>query len=147
MRTSEHSVSISASPEAVWDVYVDPSRIPEWQTGSPSIEQAHGRAGEPGSSYVSRRGPGSARTTVLTADRPRRLVTRTRAYLGLEFEVDSLLVPEADGTLLTLRVQTWWPRGLRWVGRVVERAILSSAEASQELGNLKALVEHGAAPA
>jgi hypothetical protein len=65
----------------------------------------------------------------------------------LESEVDSLPVPEADGTLVTLRVQTWWPRGLRWLGRVIERAILSSADASRELGNLKALVEHGAAPA
>ena len=145
-RTAEYAVSIAASPAAVWDVYVDPVRIPDWQTGSPSIEQVDGTAGELGSSYVSRRGAGSAHTTVVTSDRPRRLVTRTNAYLGLELEVDSRLEPRADGALLVLRVRTWWPRGLRWLGRIIERAILSSAEASRELRNLKVLVEQGAGP-
>jgi uncharacterized protein YndB with AHSA1/START domain len=71
MGTIDYSVWIHASPDDVWVVYVDPSRIPEWQTGSPVIEEIHGAADQPGSSYVSRRRPGAARTTVVEVDRPR----------------------------------------------------------------------------
>ena len=58
MGAVDYPVWIKASPEQVWRVYVDPSRIPEWQTGSPVIEEVHGSADPPGSSYVSRRRPG-----------------------------------------------------------------------------------------
>ena len=50
MGAVDYSVWIKASPEQVWRVYVDPSRIPEWQTGSPVIEEVHGSADQPGSS-------------------------------------------------------------------------------------------------
>jgi uncharacterized protein YndB with AHSA1/START domain len=35
MGTIDYSVWIQASPEDVWWIYIDPIRIPEWQTGSP----------------------------------------------------------------------------------------------------------------
>ena len=63
MGTLEHAVCIQAPPDAVWSVYVDPSRIPDWQTGSPVIEDVRGSGGAPGSTYISRRGPGAATTT------------------------------------------------------------------------------------
>lgn len=47
MGAVDYSVWIKASPEQVWRVYVDPSRIPEWQTGSPVIEEVHGSADQP----------------------------------------------------------------------------------------------------
>jgi uncharacterized protein YndB with AHSA1/START domain len=133
--TLEHAVWIQAPPDAVWSVYADPSRIPEWQTGSPVIEDVRG------STYVSRRGLGAATTTVLEAERPRRLVTETRAYLGLRFTVVSTLEARDDGTRLRLRVDTHWPRGLGLLGRLVELAVLNRREAEKELGQLKALVE------
>ena len=37
MGTHEHSVWIRARPEDVWGTYVDPARLPEWQTGAPVI--------------------------------------------------------------------------------------------------------------
>ncbi|MCU1519338.1 MAG: hypothetical protein JWQ75_4059 [Pseudarthrobacter sp.] len=144
MGALEYSVWINARPEDVWRTYCDPSRLSEWQTGSPVIADIQGSGDQPGSTYTSARGPGTARTTVLTADPPRRIVTMTAAYFGLKFDVDTHLVPEADGTLLRLRAETHWPRGLGLVGKVVERAILGGSEAGRELANLKALVEREA---
>jgi len=122
--THEHSVWIRARPEDVWGTYVDPARLPEWQTGAPVIADIHGSADRPGSSYTSARGPGTARTTVLSADPPHRIVTRTTAYFGLKFDVDTRLQPEANGMLLLLRAETHWPHGLGLLGKLIERAIL-----------------------
>ena len=141
MGAVDYSVWIKASPEQVWRVYVDPSRIPEWQTGSPVIEEVHGSAEQPGSSYVSRRRPGAARTTVTKADKPSLLTTMTEAYFGLRFDVRSSLTPQSGGTLLELHVETHWPRGLGLLGRLLEAAILSPREGRKELGRLKALIE------
>jgi uncharacterized protein YndB with AHSA1/START domain len=137
----EYSVWINASPEDVWRSYVDPTRIPDWQTGKPVIGDVQGAPGEPGSTYVSRRGPLVAQTTVLTADAPRELVTWTDAYLGLQFEVASRLIERSGGTDLRLRATTHWRRGLGPVGRIVELAVLSPREARKELAMLKAFVE------
>jgi deazaflavin-dependent oxidoreductase (nitroreductase family) len=135
-----HTVWIRAEPDAVWDVYADPRRIPEWQTGSPVIEELHGE-GEAGTTYVSRRGRLVARTVILVAERPRRIESRTDAYLGLRFTVVSTLGPMDGGTRLRLVVTTEWPRGLGLLGRLVEFAVLSRREASKEFVLLKQLVE------
>ena len=111
MGVLENSIWIQAAPEQVWRTYVDPTRIPDWQTGKPVIEDVEGAPGEPGSTYVSRRGPLAARTTVLTAEVPRELVTWTDAYFGLQFEVTSRLNGRSGGTDLQLRVATAWRRG------------------------------------
>lgn len=142
----EYSVWIKAAPETVWGTYVDPTRIPDWQTGKPVIADIQGAPGEPGSTYVSRRGPLAARTTVLTADVPRELVTMTDAYLGLQFEVTSRLSERSGGTDLQLRVATHWRRSWSPVAKIVERAILSPREARKELAALKALTERDASP-
>ena len=140
----EYSVWIDAAPAVVWRAYVDPTRIPEWQTGTPVIGEVQGEFGVPGSSYVSRRGRLAARTTVLTADAPRQLVTRTHAYFGLRFEVASRLIERAGGTDLQLHATTQWRRGFAPIAKIVERAILSPAEARKELDKFKALVERDA---
>jgi uncharacterized protein YndB with AHSA1/START domain len=116
MGTVDYSVWIQSSPEEAWRVYADPSQIPEWQTGSPVIEDVHGRGDQPGSTYVSRGRPGAALTTVMEVDKQLRLVTRTNAYFGLRFDVTSSLTPHAGGTLLELRAETYWPRGLGLLG-------------------------------
>lgn len=139
-----YTVWIDAAPELVWRMYVDPDRVPEWQTGKPVIEDVHGGPGELGSTYVSKRGPLAARTTVLASDMPTRLVTRTDAYFGLELDVTSRLVERAGGTDLTLTVVTHWRSRRRLVQKVVERAILSRREARKELTNLKTIIERDA---
>ena len=143
MGVIEHSVWIHAQPDEVWRVYIDPLRIPDWQTGSPVIDSVRGSADAPGSTYTSRRGRLTARTVVLAVDRPRRHATRTRAVLGLRFTLVSTLEPVDGGTRLDIRVETDWPRGLGLPGRVVERAMLSGNEARKELARLKALVVGG----
>jgi hypothetical protein len=54
--------------------------------------------------------------------------------------------PEADGTLLELRAETYWPRGLGVVGKLVEAAILSPREGRKELGRLKEFIENNPVP-
>src|SRR5829696_7410791 len=88
----QHSVWIQAQPDEVWRLYVNPSRVADWQTGSP-VEGITGPGDEPGTTYVSRRSPGAAYTTVVEADPPRRLKTETEAYFGLRFDVVSRLEP------------------------------------------------------
>ena len=144
MGVLEYSVWIKATPEQVWQTYVDPHRIPDWQTGKPAIVDVQGASSEAGSTYVSKRGPLAARTTVLTADVPRELVTSTDAYFGLRFEVTSRLGERSGGTDLQLRVATRWRRGFGPVAKIVELAILNPREARKELANLKALVEREA---
>ncbi len=141
MGVLEHSVWVDADPEQVWSVYTDPSRIPDWQTGRPVIVDLQGRGDEPGASYISKRGPLSAHTTVLLADGPHRLVTRTDAYLGLRFHVTSRLDLQAGGTQLDLRTEKHWPNGLGLLGRLVELAILNPREIRKELRILKMLIE------
>jgi uncharacterized protein YndB with AHSA1/START domain len=140
----EYSVWIDAAPEAVWQVYVDPARIPDWQTGRPSVVDVLGQAGEPGSSYRTRRGPLVARTVVVAARAPHELQTRTEAYLGLQLEVTSRLGGRAGGTELQLVVVTHWRRRLGPVARLVELAVLNPGENRKELALLKALVEREA---
>lgn len=144
MGVLRYSVWIEATPVQVWRSYVDPTSIPDWQTGRPVVEDVHGPPGAPGSSYVSKRGPLAARTTVLSADAPHELVTRTEAYFGLHLEVTSRLSARSGGTDLHLSAATHWPRGFGPVGRIVEMAVLSPGEARKELANLKALVERRA---
>ena len=144
MAVQEYSVWIEAAPERVWPIYVDPASIPDWQTGKPVIEDVQGAPGEPGSTYLSRRGPLSARTTVLAAEAPRELLTRTDAYFGLEFEVTSRLSERSGGTDLQMRVTTHWRRRLGPVAWLVERAVLSDREARKELTLLRELVEREA---
>ena len=141
MGVLDYSIWIAAAPEHVWRIYVEPTRIPEWQTGKPAIRDIQGVSGAPGSAYVSKRGPLTARTTVLAADAARRLVTSTDAYLGLRFEVISRLSERSGGTDLQLHVETHWRRGLGPVARIVELAILNPREAQKELINLKTVVE------
>jgi uncharacterized protein YndB with AHSA1/START domain len=141
MGVSEHSVWVEADPDAVWRVYADPSRIPDWQTGRPVVTVTHGRGDEVGSTFVSRRGPLSARSTVVEARRPHLLVTSTDAYPGMRLEVTSRLEAGAGGTRVDLHSETHWPRGLGTLGRLIELAILNPREIRKELANLKRLVE------
>ena len=140
-----YSVWIKAAPFEVWRTYVDPHRIPEWQTGRPLIGDVRGAPGEPGSTYVSRRGPLTARTAVVTATVPTELVTSTEAYLGLQLVVTSRLTARAGGTDLDLTAETRWPRGRRLLGVLVERVVLSPREAAKELRTLKTIIEREAA--
>jgi len=141
MGTVEYSIWIDASPGLVWDVYTDPARIPEWQTGDPHVLDLSGRGDEVGTTYTVRRGPGAAHTTVTGAVRPKTYSSRTNAYLGLSFDLTANLVPEEGGTKIDLILQAKWPLGLRLFGRSVEFLFLNGREGRRELERLKVLLE------
>ncbi len=141
MGAVQQSIWIGAASGLVWDVYTDLDRIAEWQTGDPRVVEASGRGGEVGTTYIVRRGPGAARTTVTEAMRPELHRSRTNAYFGLSFDLTAKLLPEQDGTRILLQAQTHWPKGLGLLGRVVEFAFLNAHEANRELERLKVLVE------
>jgi uncharacterized protein YndB with AHSA1/START domain len=94
MGAANYSVWIQARPEDVWRIYVDPSRIPDWQAGSPVIEDISGAGDESRYDVHLSAGPGAAHTTVLEVIRPRHLLTRTQAYLGRQLDLISELTPE-----------------------------------------------------
>ena len=145
MGVREYSVWIKAAPEQVWRVYVDPTRIPEWQTGKPVIGDVQGAPGRARLDVrLEARPPLRADDGADRRDAPHELVTRTDAYLGLQLEVTSRLSGRSDGTDLELRVVTHWRRGLGLVAKVVELAILNPREARKELAHLKTLVEREA---
>lgn len=136
-----YSIWIGATPTQVWDVYADPRRIPDWQTGKPVIDEVHGDPGEPGATYTSRRGRLVARTSVVAATAPAHLETETDAYLGMQLRVTSRLTARAGGTDVQLTAATQWPRGRKLVGNLVDRVVLSPREAEKELNSLRTIVE------
>lgn len=141
MGALRYSVWIDAPAAVAWRYWTDLDRIPQWQTGSPRIEDVSGPGDIAGTRYSVRRGPSRSRTTVLLADPPVRYVSRTEALLGLTFTLAADLSAERGGTRLSLEAVTRWPRGLALFGRLVEAAVLSPREATKELANFKALVE------
>ncbi len=144
MGEREYSVWIKAAPEQVWQVYVDPRRIPEWQTGRPVIGDVQGVPGRSGSTYLSKRGPLSARTTVLTSRAPARAGDEDR-HLPRPPARGHLAAPRAVGRHRPGASRgdalASWTRPDRYV---VELAILNPGEARKELAHLKTLVEREA---
>jgi uncharacterized protein YndB with AHSA1/START domain len=145
MGTHRWSLWIDASPEKVFDVYTDINRLPEWQVGVRKLSDVTGPGDRPGTTYAVRYGPFASRSEVLESQRPSRLVTRTSGVFGLRARGASALVPEGGGTRLTIEYETTWP--LRWLGRLLEKAMLNPSILRREFDNLKALVERGSTPA
>ena len=130
MGTHRWTVWIDASPEQVFAIYTDINRLPEWEAGIREIEDGTGPGDRPGTTYSIR---------VDGVFRPSRLVTRTTGVLGLQARGTSELIPEAGGTRLTIVYETTWP--YRWLGRLLEKAMLNPSTLRRQLNNLKALVE------
>ena len=141
MGSLDISVWIKATPEQVWPIYVDPRRVPDWQTGNPVVSRVEGMPGEAGATYLSQRGRLSATTHVLSAQSPNELVTRTDASFGLQLDLTSSLHEQSGGTKLRIHAQARWPRKLGPLAKLAEMAILNPREARKELANLKSLVE------
>lgn len=144
MGSHRWTVWIDAAPEKVFDVYADINRLPEWEVGVRRISDITGPGYRPGTTYAVRYGPFASRSEVLESERPSRLVTRTAGVFGLRARGTSELVPEDGGTRLTIQYETTWP--IRWLGRVLEKAMLNPSVLQRELSNLKALVERESRP-
>jgi uncharacterized protein YndB with AHSA1/START domain len=141
MATHRYSIWIDAAPELVWGIVTDLDRLAEWQTGGPVVTEASGRGDVPATTYAVRRGRTVAYTTVLEATRPTHYRSITDAFLGLRFETITRLVPDKVGTRVEFVAHTYWPRGMRLFGHLVEAVVLSGREAHREVERLKVLVE------
>jgi uncharacterized protein YndB with AHSA1/START domain len=149
-RKCEASVTVAASPEAVWSVISDVRRVGEWSgecAGCVWIEGAD--APTSGARFRGRNRRGGVRWTrlneVVLADRPNRLVWRTVArapYLD-STEWRMSLAPDGEGTRISesfevVKMSRLMERML-WVAMPAHRD--RTADLLADLGRLKAVVE------
>lgn len=99
------SIHVAAPPEQVFDLWVNLDRAHEWIRGLTSITDRVGNPGTTGATYVARFGPVRSPTTVLAAERPRRVVTKFGNWY-LRGENEATFTPEGDGTRLQQTFRT-----------------------------------------
>lgn len=150
MGTHRYSISIAAPPEAVYDLFSDPARHGEWESGNPRVTNLSAASFQPGTTYDLTYGrakqPGSARSgelryhvTVEAANRPHRFATSAHGPLGLRATTRSEFVPENGGTRATLEMELRWP--IPVLGRLLEFMILPPRVVRQELARFRAVAE------
>ena len=104
---SEASTTMTASPEAIFEVLADPTTYGHWVVGSQRIRWSESSWPEPGSRFGHQVGLGPLRlqdtTHVLECVPQRRLVLRTKAWPLGETVVELRLRPLADGTEVVMR--------------------------------------------
>jgi uncharacterized protein YndB with AHSA1/START domain len=155
MGTHRYSISIDAPPEAAYDLFSDPERHAEWESGNPRVTNLSGSTRQPGTTYDLTYGggsqAGSARSGRLTyharveaADRPHRFAIFADGPLGLRASTRSEFVPENGGTRATLEMELRWPIPL--LGRLLEFVILPPRVVRQELARFKAIAERESQP-
>jgi uncharacterized protein YndB with AHSA1/START domain len=139
MGSYSYEVRIAAPPGSVYDLYTDLDRVGEWQEGSPRITDRSGDPRRAGSTYTTRRGRVAAASAVIVSERPTTHVVKLEGAMGLRAELTSRLVPEQEGTRLTVELDARW----RWpfVGRLLEKVIFNPRIARRELTKLKEIVE------
>jgi uncharacterized protein YndB with AHSA1/START domain len=139
MGSYSYTVWIAAQPERVYDLYTDLDRVAEWQEGRPRITDRSGEQGVAGSTYTTRRGPSSARSRVIVAERPTEQVVEINGALGLRAVLTSRFEPEDRGTRMTVELDARW--GKPRLGRALEKAVFNPRTARRELAKLKEIAE------
>ena len=139
-----------APPIAAYDLFANPHRHAEWESGNPRVTNLSSSSLQPGTTYdlsyggASRTGsagsgPLTYHARVEAADRPHRFVTSARGPLGLRASTRSEFVPENGGTRAMLEMELHWPIPL--IGRLIDLVILPPRVVRQELARFKALAE------
>lgn len=139
-------IQIDAPPERVWEILVDPMRLPQFNATIVEVSGATGRLDEVGAKYQAvtkvygRRIEGPWEVTEVVP--LRRMVQRGSAAGGASAIVDGTLEPSDGGTRAAVEVDYQLPAGFLgdianklFVERSVERDVRHTME------NLKALVE------
>lgn len=138
----ETSVEVAASPEQVWSVVTDPSRLGEWQQPHLGFVGEAPSALDAGTGFQQRVTvmgmPNEIAWTVAAAEAPATLVLRGTGPMNIQVGNTYSLAPSGSGTTLTLAYS--------FTGAVlaaVEGQLTRAAKAEQEasLAQLKALVE------
>jgi carbon monoxide dehydrogenase subunit G len=141
----ERSIEIAASPEAVYDVVMDPERLDEWVTVHEALVHAPNGVLKEGDELAQKlKIAGQAfKVTwkVETAHRPRDVEWEGRGPMGTKARVSYDLEPRADGTCFNYLNEYELPGGP--LGKIGARAFRRKAakEADRTLVKLKGLLE------
>ena len=140
------TITISTSPDRVFDVLADARCYPEWVVGTQEVERADEGFPEVGRSFYPRVGLGpvvvDGKTTVLESVRPSRLVLRARAHPVADAVVTLDLAAAGTGTFVTMREDPAGAAPLRLAQRLGEPLLRRRNDAS--LRRLKDLAERDA---
>jgi uncharacterized protein YndB with AHSA1/START domain len=139
---------ITAPPQAVWDVVMNPKRLSEWVTihrGVRDVSPGAPREGFEMSQGLSLRGiTFHVRWELAECHPPRRALWEGRGPARSTAHIEYLLEPEDGGTRFHYRNEFTAPLGP--LGAAASRALvggISIREAQRSLALLKALVERG----
>ena len=149
MASIRREIEISAPPERVWEVLIDPERLPQYNVTIVEVHDPTGPLDEVCASYDAvakvyrRRIEGRWEVTDVTP--LRRIVQIGAGAAGAKATVNGTIEPSGDGTRAAVEVDYQLPAGFLgevanklFVERSVERDVRNTLE------NLKALVESGA---
>lgn len=146
MGTHRYEISVAADPEAVYDLYADLERHPEWESGNLRISRLSSTSVGSGTTFDMNYGRWlTYHARVETADRPRRFVISATIPFGLRSTSQSEFVPDGRGTRVIHVVELRWP--IRLAGRVLESLILPPAVVREEMARFKAIAETSPSPA
>jgi carbon monoxide dehydrogenase subunit G len=141
----ERSIEIAASPDAVYDVVMDPSRLGDWVTVHQELVE--GKAGElcAGDTLAQKLKVAGqrfkVRWTVVKAERPRDVEWEGRGPMGTKARVSYDLEPRGEGTCFNYTNEYELPGGP--LGKLGAKAFERTAgkEADRTLDKLKGLLE------
>jgi uncharacterized protein YndB with AHSA1/START domain len=136
------AIDVDATPEEVFDLYVDPARRAEWNPAARSVTFERGATNQAGSRYVVETRYGRLVVDVLEVQRPHLYRLRERSAL-MASEATVRFQPLPDGRCLVVADATFQQAGLlgrllapltaaagRWWGRGELRRLKLVAERS-----------------
>jgi len=139
-------IEIGAPPERVWEVLIDPERLPQYNVTIVEVSDATGPLDQVGSTYQAvtkvygRRIEGRWEVTEVTP--LRRTVQRGSGAGGASAIVDGTIEPSGDGTRAAVEVEYQLPAG--FLGEVANKLFIERAverDVRHTMENLMALVE------
>lgn len=134
----------AASPDRAFDYRADPASIPEWNSTYPRVESTVGDPGVVGSQFTLVRVNGRLlKTSVVEAERPRRLVTES-VQNGIKLRLTTEFTAVAAGTRVdaAYEYRVPWSRGGPIADRFLRRHIEGGLRAST--GELARRLDGGA---
>ena len=140
-------INIDATPEQVYDVMLDPSRLHEWVTIHRKVNRAD--SGEPHEGFKMdqtlclRHANFKVHWTLTDAERPLRATWEGKGPAGSYARTSYKLTPNGDGTHFEYENEFKAPGG--FLGAAASRVVVGGVperEAKRSLEQLKALLEH-----
>ena len=141
----ERSIEIAASPEAVYEVVMDPARLEDWVTVHDSLVHAPNGTLEQGDELAQRLKIAhkcfNVTWKVAVARRPKDVEWEGRGPMGTKARVSYDLEPRGDGTCFNYINEYELPGG--FLGKIGGKAFQRTAakEADRTLVKLKGLLE------